>query len=77
MLILFYSRYIYYEKALLTGQNILTILYCAKKYMISGLEKLCREFLEDQMDHSNVCFILEQVCSSFILMPNLPEKRSL
>ena len=55
------SRYIYFEKAKLTGYNVLSVLYCAKKYMISGLEKKCREYLENQIDHTNVCFILEQV----------------
>ena len=51
----------YYEEAKLSGENILTVLYCAKKYMVSGLKDLCSEFLEEQLDHSNVCFILEQV----------------
>ena len=55
------SRYIYFEKAELTGYNVLSVLYCAKKYMISGLEKECRKYLENQIDHTNVCFILEQV----------------
>ena len=53
----------YCEEAELTGYNVLTVLYCAKKYMISGLEEVCREYLEKQIDHSNVCFILEQVIS--------------
>ena len=51
----------YFEEAQLTGYNVLAILYCAKKYMISGLEKICREYLEKQINYSNVCFILEQV----------------
>ena len=51
----------YYETTNLTGENVLTVLYCAKKYMVSGLEGKCREYLEKQIDHTNVCFILEQV----------------
>ena len=55
----------YYEEANLSGENILTVLYCAKKYMIPGLKELCSEFLEKEMDHNNVCFILEQVTVTF------------
>lgn len=51
----------YFELAHLSGENVLTVLYCAKKYMIAGLELLCREYLEKNIDHDNVCFILEQV----------------
>ena len=37
------------------------VLYSAKKYMICGLEKLCENFLEEQLDETNACIILEQV----------------
>ncbi len=51
----------YCEKVELTGENVMSMLYCAKKYMVSGLETLCQEFLKTQMDPSNVCTILDQV----------------
>ena len=44
----------YCEEVDLTGYNVLTVLYCAKKYMISGLEKICREYLEKQIEHVNI-----------------------
>ena len=56
-----YFRYMYYEVANLTGENVLSILYCAKKYMIAGLDAKCRQYLDRRIDHNNVCAILEQV----------------
>ena len=55
------NRYIYFEEANLTGENVLAVLYCAKKYMVRGLETLCKDYLEKHMDQNNVCVILEQV----------------
>ena len=71
------SRYIYFEKAQLSGYNVLTVLYCAKKYMISRLEKACREFLEKKIDHTNVCFILEQVSSNYRYIFTIKKNQSL
>ncbi len=51
----------YYEKATLTGDNVLSILYAAKKYILPDLENLCREFLDKELCPSNVCIVLEQV----------------
>ncbi len=39
----------------------MALLYCAKKYILLGLQAMCQDFLEKQLDSSNVCFILEQV----------------
>ena len=67
------NRYIYVEETELTGYNVLSTLYCAKKYMIPGLEATCRQYLEQQIDHNNVCFILEQVSPPFsvVMVTNL------
>ncbi len=51
----------YCEEAALTGENVLPLLYCAKKYMVSGLREKCQRFLQDKLDQTNVCFLLEQV----------------
>ena len=45
----------------LSGDNVLCVLYSAKKYMLPGLEKKCQEFLDNRLDVSNVCAVLEQV----------------
>ena len=44
-----------------------SVLYCAEKYMVKGLEDVCREFISAQIDRDNVFEILEQVLSvSFV-----------
>ncbi len=52
----------YYEEATLTGDNVLCVLYAAKKYMLPDLENLCREFLDKELCPANVCPVLDQVC---------------
>ena len=53
----------------LSGDNVLCVLYSAKKYMLPGLEKKCQEFLDSRLDVNNVCAVLEQVIN------NGPSKR--
>ena len=45
----------------LNGDNVLCVLYSAKKYMLPGLETKCQEFLDSRLDIGNVCSVLEQV----------------
>ncbi len=40
---------------------MLSILYAAKKYMVQGLEKLCRTFLDKELCPANVWPVLDQV----------------
>ena len=54
-------RYIYYEEASLSGENVFSVLYSAKKYMITGLQELCKVYLKNELDESNVRMVLEQV----------------
>ena len=54
-------RFMYYEKATLTGDNVLCMLYAAKKYMLPDLEDICKEFLDKELDPNNVCPVLSQV----------------
>ena len=44
-----------------------SVLYCGKKYMVKGLEDVCREFISAQIDRDSVFEILEQVHRLFHL----------
>ena len=52
----------YYEKTALNGDTVLGVFYAAKKYMIPTLETVCKDFLDNELDPSNVMPVLEQVC---------------
>ena len=58
----------YSETATLNGENVMSVLYCAKKYMIPGLQTLCRQYLDTQLDSTNVCIVLEQVQRKLLTM---------
>lgn len=51
----------YIEKATINGDNVLGLLYAARKYMLPELEDKCREFLNEELDPTNVCPVLDQV----------------
>ncbi|CAH1785271.1 unnamed protein product [Owenia fusiformis] len=52
-------RFIYYGKVNLTPDNVLGILYGAKKYLIPGLVETCREYLDGNLNIENVCTLLD------------------
>ncbi len=52
----------YYEHMELNGDNVLGVLYAAKKYMLPALERECKEFLDKELEPGNVCTVLDQVC---------------
>ncbi|XP_045199005.1 BTB/POZ domain-containing protein 6-like [Mercenaria mercenaria] len=52
--------YLYTENIDLHADNVTSLLYAARRFQISGLTKLCFNFLETGMSVSNVCKILEQ-----------------
>lgn len=55
-----FLRYLYFEDdKILDGDNVLHVLYAAKKYSIKGLESKCGEFLIHNLNTENVCVILE------------------
>ncbi|XP_061196531.1 BTB/POZ domain-containing protein 6-like [Saccostrea echinata] len=55
-----FLRYVYFEDVkILDGDNVLHVLYAAKKYSMKGLESKCREFLVQHLNTENVCVILE------------------
>ena len=51
-------RFIYYDETKLTGSNACMILYLSKKYMIPSLSEKCAEFLQGNLDASNVFAVL-------------------
>ena len=51
-------RYIYIDEATLCGSNVMGVLYLAKKYMVPSLVDKCKEYLQDNLDPSNVFSIL-------------------
>ena len=51
-------RYMYSDEVNLSGNNVMGVLYLAKKYMVPSLAEKCTEFLQDNLDSSNVFIIL-------------------
>ena len=49
-------RYIYYDGAVLTADNLLKVMYAAKKYLVDGLVEKCKQF---KIVTANVCTILD------------------
>jgi len=53
-------RYMYSDEVNLSGSNLMGVLYLAKKYMVPSLADKCAEYLQDNLDASNVFDILPQ-----------------
>lgn len=53
-----FVRFLYSDEVVLSGSNVLQVLYLAKKYMVPSLEDNCREFLEDNLYPSTVFSVL-------------------
>ena len=51
-------RYMYSDEVILSGTNVMGVLYLAKKYMLPSLADKCTEYLQDNLDPSNVFSIL-------------------
>ena len=51
-------RYMYSDEVILSGSNVMGVLYLAKKYMVPSLTDKCTEYLQDNLDPSNVFSIL-------------------
>ena len=50
----------YYEHLELSPQNVIPLLYTAKKYMVKALEKGCSAYLQALTKTENACLILDQ-----------------
>jgi len=53
-------RYMYSDEVNLSGSNLMGVLYLAKKYMVPSLADKCTEYLQDNLDASNVFDILPE-----------------
>jgi len=51
-------RYMYSDEVILSGSNVMGVLYLAKKYMLPSLADKCMKYLQDNLDPSNVFSIL-------------------
>ena len=55
-----FFRFLYSDEVILSGSNVMGVLYLAKKYMVPSLAEKCAEYLQDNLDSSNVFCILPQ-----------------
>ncbi|XP_041379498.1 BTB/POZ domain-containing protein 6-B-like [Gigantopelta aegis] len=55
-----FLRFVYTDDVTVDSDNIMHLLYLAKKYSTGKLEDLCLKFLETSLTAENVCTILEQ-----------------
>ena len=53
-----FFRYLYSDEVILSGSNVMGVLYLAKKYMVPSLTDKCTEYLQNNLDSSNVLSIL-------------------
>ncbi len=51
-------RYMYSDEAILSGSNVMGVLYLAKKYIVPSLADKCTEYLQDNLNASNALSIL-------------------
>ena len=51
-------RFMYSDEVKLNADNVMQVLYLAKKYMLSSLADKCTEFLGEHLDASNVFHVL-------------------
>ena len=51
-------RYMYSDEVNLSGSNVMGVLYLAKKYIVPSLADKCTEYLQENLDPSNVFIIL-------------------
>ena len=51
-------RYIYNDEVILSGSNVMGVLYLANKYMVPSLANKCTEYLQNNLNPSNVFSIL-------------------
>ena len=54
-------RFVYSDEVNLDAENVMQVLYLAKKYMLPSLADKCSEFLRENLDASNVFYVLPDV----------------
>ncbi|XP_048258724.1 BTB/POZ domain-containing protein 6-like isoform X4 [Haliotis rufescens] len=55
-----FLRYLYCNEVLIDSDNVLSVLYCCKKYNVQSLLTKCVDFVKQTMSVDNVCSLLEQ-----------------
>ena len=55
-----FLKYLYTENCNLTRKNVFSVLYFAKKYLVSPLIKLCTGFLSNRIGKNDVLLVLQQ-----------------
>ena len=52
-------RYLYTEETIdLATENVMEVIYCAKKYRVSRLLKQCRIYAQDHVTANSACSVL-------------------
>ncbi|KAK2141943.1 hypothetical protein LSH36_1012g00027 [Paralvinella palmiformis] len=51
-------RYIYHDGANLSGDNVLHVMYAAKKYLLDGLITQCKRYLDEEISERSACTVL-------------------
>ncbi|EDO48952.1 predicted protein [Nematostella vectensis] len=64
-------RYAYFDEATINEENVLGVLYLAKKYILPFLADKCVAFLEQNIDHHNAFTLLSQ--ARYYCEPKLEE----
>ncbi|XP_028396289.1 BTB/POZ domain-containing protein 6-B-like [Dendronephthya gigantea] len=55
-----FLRFLYTEECTLDSDNVVAVLYLAKKYIVPSLSKKCVDFLGENLNAENVLSVLEQ-----------------
>ncbi|XP_067659358.1 BTB/POZ domain-containing protein 6-like [Haliotis asinina] len=55
-----FLRYLYCDEVLINSDNVLSVLYCSKKYNVQSLLTKCLDLVKNMMSVDNVCSLFEQ-----------------
>ena len=55
-----FLKYLYTENCDLTWENVISVLYFAKKYLVSPLIELCVEFMSNHIGKKDVLWVLQE-----------------
>ncbi|XP_041378646.1 BTB/POZ domain-containing protein 2-like [Gigantopelta aegis] len=55
-----FLNYLYTDDVMISGDNVIGLLYVSKKYDVSTLEQLCLTYLSSSMTSDNACSVMEQ-----------------
>ncbi|XP_052810293.1 BTB/POZ domain-containing protein 6-B-like [Mya arenaria] len=55
-----FLKYLYTRSCDTNANTVTSLLYCAKKYDVPSLQKICRDFLRNAIHVVNVCTVLEE-----------------